>query len=37
MTAKYLEQRAAHGNKEKFLQALSKVPDTEPEDQDRIE
>jgi len=27
----------ARGSREKFLQALSKVPDTEPEEQDRIE
>jgi hypothetical protein len=37
MTARYREERAARGSRQKFLQALSKVTDTEPEDQDRIE
>jgi hypothetical protein len=37
MTAEYLEQRAARGSKEKFLQALNKVPDAEPNEQDRVE
>lgn len=35
-TQSYLEERAKHGNKEKFLQALSKVPDIEPEEFDKI-
>lgn len=35
-SAKYLEERAKHGNKEKFLRALSKVPDIEPEEFDKI-
>jgi hypothetical protein len=37
MTAQYLEQRAVRGDRQKFLKALSKVPDTDPEEQDRIE
>lgn len=37
MTARYLEERAARSSRQKFLQVLSKVPDTKPEDQDRIE
>lgn len=37
MTVEYLEQRAANGSRERFLQALSKVPDAEPDEQDRIE
>jgi hypothetical protein len=31
-----LQQRAARGNREKFLAVLDRVPDTEPEDQDRL-
>lgn len=37
MTVEYLERRAANGSRERFLQALSKVPDAEPDEQDRIE
>jgi hypothetical protein len=37
MTVEYLKQRADRASQQKFLQALSKVPDTEPEEQDRIE
>ena len=33
----WLETRAARGSREKFLAALSKVPDVEPEEYDRIE
>lgn len=36
MTRRYLTERAKRGSKKKFLEALSKVPDTEPEDADRI-
>lgn len=36
-TIEYLERRAAQGNKQRFLQALSKVPDVEPDEQDRLE
>ncbi|BBL76713.1 CopG family transcriptional regulator [Methylomagnum ishizawai] len=35
-TQSYLEERAKRGSKEKFLQALSKVPNTEPEEFDRL-
>ena len=35
-TERYLEERAKKGSKEKFLQALSKAPDVEPEAFDRI-
>jgi predicted DNA-binding ribbon-helix-helix protein len=35
-TESYLKQRALRGSKEKFLQALSKVPDVEPEPKDRL-
>ena len=31
-----LQQRAARGNREAFLQVLNKVPDVEPEDYDRL-
>jgi hypothetical protein len=34
-TEDYLQQRAARASREKFLQALSKVPDVEPEEHDR--
>ncbi len=36
MTEKYLENRAKRGSKKKFLQALSRVPDTEPEERGRL-
>ena len=36
MTAEYLEERAKRGDREKFEHALSKVPDTTPEDGDRL-
>jgi hypothetical protein len=35
-TERYLEQRAQRGSKEKFLKALSTVPDVEPEPFDRL-
>jgi hypothetical protein len=31
-----LQQRAAHGDRNKFLAVLNKVPDVEPEDYDRL-
>lgn len=31
-----LKQRAARGSRERFLAALDKVPDVEPEDYDRL-
>jgi hypothetical protein len=36
-TVEYLEERAKRGSREKFLRALSKVPDIEPEEDDRID
>lgn len=36
MTKEYLEERAKRGSKEKFEQAMAKVPDIEPEDYDRL-
>ncbi len=35
-TESYLEERAKRGSKVKFRQALSKVPDVEPEECDRL-
>ena len=35
-TEEYLSQRAKRGSKEKFLKALEKVPDIEPEEFDKI-
>ena len=35
-TDDYLDQRAARGSKEKFLQALAKVPSVPPEEHDRF-
>jgi len=32
----YLEKRAKHGSREKFLEILSKVPDAEPEAFDKL-
>ncbi|MGI8655882.1 MAG: toxin-antitoxin system HicB family antitoxin [Pyrinomonadaceae bacterium] len=37
MTVEYLEQRAGRGSRQKFLQALSHVPDAEPVEQDRLD
>ncbi|MCK5665853.1 MAG: toxin-antitoxin system HicB family antitoxin [Thiotrichaceae bacterium] len=36
LTEQYLLKRAQHGNKKAFLDALSKVPDIEPEEKDRL-
>ena len=33
----YLTEKAKRGSREKFLQALSKVPDEEPAEEDRFE
>ncbi len=33
----YLKKRAQRGSREKFLKVLSKVPDTPPDDEDRID
>ena len=35
-TIEYLERRAKRGSREKFLEILSKVPDVEPEEFDRL-
>lgn len=35
MTEKYLEERAARGNRAAFERVLAKVPDVEPMEQDR--
>jgi len=35
-TERYLEERAQRGSKEKFLQAMSLVPNVEPEPFDRL-
>lgn len=35
-TVKYLEQRARRGSQEKFQAVLAKVPDVEPEPDDRL-
>ncbi len=37
MTVEYLKQRAARGDKQKFRQALSQVPDAEPIEQDQLD
>lgn len=36
MTVEYLEERARRAKFERFEQLLSKVPDVEPEDYDRL-
>lgn len=36
MTKEYLERRGKRGSKKKFLDALSKVPDVEPEEYDKL-
>ena len=35
-TVEYLEERAERGSREKFEQVLSKVPDTEPDERDKL-
>jgi len=35
-TMNYLEERAKRGSREKFLAALEKAPDVEPEEYDRL-
>lgn len=37
MTKDYLEEKAQRGSWEKFQQVLTKVPDVEPEDYDKID
>lgn len=36
MTESYLEERASKGNEKSFLKAMSKVPDVEPSDEDKL-
>ncbi len=36
MTEEYLEKRASRGNREKFERAMSKVPDVELVQEDRL-
>src|SRR3954453_6699261 len=36
MTVDYLEERARHGSREKFLAVLAKVPNIPPEPQDEL-
>jgi predicted DNA-binding protein len=36
LTEDYLVRRAKNGNKELFLEAMSKVPDVEPEEEDKL-
>jgi len=36
MTVEYLEARAKRGSREKFLAAMAKVPDVDPEPWDRL-
>jgi len=35
-TIEYLKKRAKSGSREKFLEILSKAPDVEPEERDRL-
>ena len=35
-TIEYLEKRAKHGSREKFLEILNKAPDVEPDDSDKL-
>jgi hypothetical protein len=36
MTVEYLKKLAAKGSREKFLKALSRIPDIEPDEQDQL-
>lgn len=36
MTEDYLDERAKRGDRNKFLGAMAKVPDVEPDEQDRL-
>lgn len=36
LTVEYLEQRGKLGSREQFEQVLSKVPDEEPEEKDKL-
>jgi len=35
-TENYLEERAKRGDRKKFLEVLSKIPDVDPEEYDRL-
>ena len=35
-TESYLKERAERGNRQKFIDALSNVPDTEPEENEKL-
>jgi uncharacterized protein (DUF1778 family) len=35
-TIEYLEKRAKHGGRERFLEILNRAPDVEPEEFDRL-
>lgn len=36
LTEEYLSERASRGSRRKFEKALSKVPDVEPDEEDRL-
>lgn len=36
MTLDYLRERAKRGSREKFLEIMEKVPDVEPDEEDRL-
>lgn len=36
MTEDYLRERAERGGRDKFLAAMAKVPDVEPDEEDRL-
>ena len=36
LTESYLKERSQKGNKEAFLKAMSKVPDVEPTEEDKL-
>lgn len=36
MTAEHLQERARRGDRGRFERAMARVPDVEPEDQDRL-
>lgn len=36
LTEAYLQERSKRGNEKSFLEAMSKVPDVEPNDEDKL-
>lgn len=36
ITVEYLKERATRGSHEKFLQALSRIPNVDPDERDRL-